>query len=97
MRTFPSDVCENVGSAMLRPPQDFVSVRMGIKFGKSEAFVNDCLYMRTVVCLVEVFVSGDNLRFDVVDKCLGYHASMFLLESKNTKRAGMYLFRLLSL
>ena len=76
---------------------DKAFVCLGIKLGKSEAFVNDCLYMRTVVCLVEVFVSGDNLRFDVVDKCLGYHASMFLLESKNTKRAGMYLFRLLSL
>ena len=56
---------------------DKTFVCLGVKFGKSEAFVSDCLYMRTVVCLVEVFVSGDNLRFDVVDKCLGYHASMF--------------------
>ena len=76
---------------------DKTFVCLGVELGKSEAFVNDCLYMRTVVCLVEVFVSGDNLRFDVVDKVLRYHASMFLLESKNTKRAGMYLFRLLSL
>lgn len=37
---------------------DKAFVCLGIKLGKSEAFVNDCLYMRTVVCLVEVFVSG---------------------------------------
>lgn len=62
---------------------DKTFVRLGVEFGESEAFVDDCLYVREVMSLVKVFISGNDFCFDVADKCLGYHVSIFLLE--NTK------------
>ena len=80
--TVPAKSCIMIGRYGIC--EAFVCFR--IKFGKGEAFFNDCLHMQKVMCLVKLLVPGDNLCLNVEDKCLGYHVSYSLLGDKVTTK-----------